>query len=77
MTETFWLSFADETGFLGVAIVDSDDFLTAVDKCHELGINPGGEVLCSGDPPASVTDKDKNRLLSRAEADDLLRRGLS
>jgi len=45
MKPLFYLSFASEAGFLGVAIVEADDFLDAVKCAHELGINPGGQVL--------------------------------
>jgi hypothetical protein len=69
--QTFWLSFTDETGFLGVVIVDSDTFINAVKKTHQLAINPGGQVAW-GDPPEGVFEVDKNRLLSRAEAESLL-----
>jgi len=45
----YWLSFADPelpkgSQFLGVVIVRSNDFITAVAYTHAKGINPGGEV---------------------------------
>jgi hypothetical protein len=40
----WWLSFAGDTGFLGVVIVPATGFLDAVGFCWHLGINPGGEV---------------------------------
>lgn len=44
-TVCVWLSFADDTGYLGGALVyPATDILDAVFKAHELGINPGGEV---------------------------------
>ncbi len=42
----FYLSFASGTGFLGAAVVRAHAILTAVQRCDELGINPGGEVAC-------------------------------
>jgi hypothetical protein len=40
----WWLSFAGEAGFLGAILTRARGFITAVQKTHELGINPGGEV---------------------------------
>ncbi len=42
----FYLSFAEDTRFLGAAIVQARGILTAVEHCNDLGINPGGEVAC-------------------------------
>lgn len=61
----WWLSFASEIGFLGVAIVQAGSFLAAVETARALGINPGGEVQgwdLPSDPPAAY----QNRLLSKA-----------
>jgi hypothetical protein len=41
----FYLSFADDSGFLGGVILQADDFLSAVMEASVRGINPGGEVL--------------------------------
>jgi hypothetical protein len=77
----WWLSFADESRprgqrFLGVAIVEAEDELTAVRKTHALGINPGGSVLINGGPEVAeeVAEKGypRDRLLSRAELTDVL-----
>jgi hypothetical protein len=65
-----FLSFADSTRFRGGAIVRAHGFLTAVERATDLGINPGGEVLCS-----PIRRKDlwrvppelRNRLLSEEE----------
>lgn len=74
---SWWLSFADGdrpvgTQFLGACIVDASDFLIAVAKTHALGINPGGEVqgyeIPEGAPDLS---RWKNRLMSRAECDEM------
>jgi hypothetical protein len=61
------LSFADDTGFLGVTIIQARGMITAVQLSHALGVNPGGEVqantvdLCVPPPDAIhgklVTDK--------------------
>jgi len=70
--KTYWLSFAadQEDGFLGVAVVDADDFIGAVVTAHAKGINPGGEVLGFDLPDtASIPEHFKNRLLSREDAD--------
>lgn len=42
--KTYWLSFADDSGFLGGCVVDAGTDVLAVVKAHGLGINPGGEV---------------------------------
>ncbi len=39
-----WLSFADESGWLGGCIVEAQSLAAAVTKTHLLGINPGGEI---------------------------------
>jgi hypothetical protein len=49
MTETYWLSFANEHEFGGVVVVDLDrdeignegPFITALYKTMDLGIDPG------------------------------------
>ena len=70
-----YLSFADDTGFLGAVIVRSHGFLTAVQRATDLGINPGGEVMCQPIPrrdlcrvPADL----RNRLLTEAEVRERL-----
>jgi hypothetical protein len=75
-TTTYWLSFADDDGFLGVAIVDGDDgasIMTMVDKTIELGCNPGrGSVQMCTIPPSDVIHAHyKNRLLTRDEVERL------
>jgi hypothetical protein len=70
-----FLSFAGETSFLGGAIVRSYGFLTSVQRASDLGINPGGEVMCTQIPrkdvwrvPADL----RNRLLSEEEVRERL-----
>jgi hypothetical protein len=48
----WWLSFAGEKGFLGAVLTRAHGFISAVQKTHDLGINPGGE--CRG---AQLLDK--------------------
>lgn len=40
----WWLSHADENGFLGVVIIPAPDFMAANQIKHICGLNPGGEV---------------------------------
>ncbi len=47
----FWISFADELGFLGVVITEAQGVGTASEKCWELGINPGGQMAAWEIPP--------------------------
>jgi hypothetical protein len=74
VTGWWWLSFADGNRpvgqqFLGAALVQADDFITATTVAHVKGCNPGGEVLAfpvppdDGPPPTGY----RNRLLSRSE----------
>lgn len=48
MTGWWYLSFADDSGFLGGAFVPAADFDSALAKTHLLRINPGGEVRGGG-----------------------------
>jgi hypothetical protein len=48
----WWLSFADPDRpegerFLGVAIVEGDDAMDAMQTAWNLGCNPGGEILAT------------------------------
>lgn len=65
----WWLSFADDRGFLGVVITHAPNFLSAVLSTHVRRINPGGEV--NGWPfPAEIGDpapRWRDRLLNRDE----------
>jgi hypothetical protein len=69
-----YLSFADETGFLGAAFIREQDIVSAVKEAWRLGINPGGEVMGLGPgslPPAEWV----GRLLTReqiAEFDEIM-----
>ncbi len=79
MTQTFWwLSFADETGNLGITIVQAEEFVDAVGVAHVLGINPGGEVRGHSFPSDNAAFMKEamalgiGRLISR---DEMIRRG--
>lgn len=68
----FYMSFATEEKWLGAIIIETPgDELTALGKAHELGINPGGEVLAARidpDSPATpVAERYRHRLLGKAE----------
>lgn len=65
-----WLSFADETGFLGAAIVQAGGLLEATIIARAKGCNPGGEVL--GEPLTSLPPAEyRERLLSSEEIDEM------
>jgi hypothetical protein len=78
---TFWVSFATEEEFLGVAIIDMDDDEGATDRERaervirrtiELGCNPGdGSVQAQRIPDDKIPDSFKNRLLGQDEVDHL------
>lgn len=40
----WWLSFADERGFLGATVVPGSSFEDALTAASLLGVNPGGDV---------------------------------
>ena len=62
----YYLSFAEEDGFLGGAFVYASGPVSAVERTHELGINPGGEVAIWGPVPPPV-DEALDRLLTKEE----------
>jgi len=71
----FWLSFADAdkppgTQFLGAALVEAKDFLSAVKAARVYGCNPGGEVQGVELDSALyyVPESYQNRLMSESEA---------
>ena len=70
---TFWLSFSNpdapsDKRFLGVAIFDMDEsegelsVPVIVLRAHELGINPGGQVLVQ--EVEAIPDEYKNKLIT-------------
>jgi hypothetical protein len=74
----WWLSFADGDHWLGGCYIEAIGPAHAVARTHELGINPGGEVLITGAlsrerfdqiaPATAVLD----RLLQKEDIDDLI-----
>jgi hypothetical protein len=70
----YWLSFVDKSRaqgerFLGVTIVHAVGPMCAISRAHELGANPGGEAVIAFLPEGfNVAPRDRDRLLSRAEA---------
>lgn len=77
----YWLSFADDDGFLGVCVVDAPSFPAAVTRSHELDINPGGEVLGYSIPDELsdslvmdklITDVDTLRWMGGAPMEELV-----
>lgn len=74
----YWLSFCDPEkpeghAFLGVAIIDTDNFPEAVDAAWRLEINPGGEVVGMPLPEQvhHLVASHTGRLLSREDAQAL------
>lgn len=72
----WWLSFADGAKpkgftFLGVVIVEAFGFVDAIQKSHDLGINPGGEIQGFLVPADSHPVALHNRLLQRDELEDI------
>jgi hypothetical protein len=61
----WWLSFADDNGFRGAAMVRGRGILSAVHEASRLGLNPGGDVaglsLQDHEPPSEWV----GRLLTR------------
>lgn len=75
---SYWyLSFADDNrgGFLGACVVEGFDIVSATIRAHELGINPGGQVLGLPMPHEHEDDYPHDRLLKREEITDGVRLG--
>jgi hypothetical protein len=70
----WYLSFADDTGVLGAAIVLGQGPVTAIDRAFRLGLNPGDcEIAClslDADNVARTPAKARERFLSK---EDLVR----
>lgn len=71
----YWLSFADETGFLGGCAVQANfyegnerlSYFAAIRRSHSLGINPGGEVAMVMIPSiGKMPEKYREVLLDKA-----------
>lgn len=65
----FYLTFANETGWLGCCYVEADDFLHAVEEAHRLGCNPGGGVAGCEVPEREyyVEEQHLGQLLSQGD----------
>lgn len=64
----WYLSFCSGEGFLGAAIVLAPGMVHAAQRCHQLGINPGGEVLGGTLPENDLPPPEaRDRLLSKAD----------
>jgi hypothetical protein len=63
----WWLSFADETGFKGVVIVEAYGFTSALLATKAQGLNPGGEVRGERVDPDLIPKAMLNRLLKKAD----------
>lgn len=74
MKNWWWMSFADESGHLGAAIVAGNSFMEAHSESWRHGVNPGGE-LQSMDLGMRTLDALKpyepNRLYTKAEMEEL------
>lgn len=64
----WWLSFASEEKFLGVAIVEGSDIVEAARNAHERNINPGGQVAGFELLVPAEQEEWTNRLLTKEEA---------
>jgi hypothetical protein len=69
----FFISFANQSGFLGATVVSAPSQLDALDEATRRGFNPGGEAAILPMPPI-MTPKDinemdsyRNRLVSKQE----------
>ncbi len=71
--QTWWLSFADETGFLGVAIVRARGVFDAIGVCRErrCGTEGRGEVRADPVPEGEIDESWYFRLLTAYEVDQL------
>lgn len=67
-----FLSFADETKFLGGVIVEALGVTHAIAQTKAGGYNPGGSVACFDIPEGALPpDEYRNRLLTREECKTL------
>jgi hypothetical protein len=74
MKSWWWLSFADDDGFRGVAIVQAGDVIEGVTEAWRLEINPGGGVLSVQIPDERLSlypVEMRNVLLNREQAEML------
>ena len=72
----FWISFCDVdkpkgSQFIGVIIIDSMNFDSAIKQTHSLKINPGGEISSWQVNGRNIPLMYFNRLLSTEQVDEL------
>lgn len=64
----YYLSFVNDSGFLGAAIVQARGIVSASRVAHERGCNPGGEMLALALEESDPIPADKTyKLLSQEE----------
>jgi hypothetical protein len=70
---TWWLSFADDGEFLGVAVVRARGVLDAIDICNEHGCGTGGRGEVHGVKmvEGKIAEKWFGRLLTESEVSEL------
>jgi hypothetical protein len=69
--EWLYLSFVSDHKFLGAIVMKGHGFVSVVQRCHALGINPGGEVACLELKEANLPPEQyRNRLLSKKELEE-------
>lgn len=68
----WWLSYADESGFLGALIIPAPDFIGACQIASITKLSPGGEVLgfeiYNDEAKKKITLFDIMRLFTKEEA---------
>lgn len=66
----YWISFASDTGPLGVAIVEAETGAEALNVASRLKLNPGGQAMIVEIPTVEGRHEAwpyRNRLISREE----------
>ena len=69
----FWLSFVNDDlpkgqKFLGLCLVQGVDPISAVQRSHDLSINPGGEVMILELNDSEVLTSYQNRFIGKEES---------
>src|SRR5260370_42670456 len=71
-SQQWWLSFAGDDGFHGVAIVHATGFTEALMETNLHRCNPGGEVVGLPFPPGIIVPSDWTyRILTKPECREL------
>lgn len=69
--EIWYISFAEPKGWLGAIVTKAPGFVTAIQRTHDAGINPGGEALghvLHPDNLPKLSEGDYDKLLNLEEA---------